>query len=172
MTKKPAKICYRPIGIIHSGFTDKKTTPIQSIFSTAEGTVEIFPEYAAGLKDIEGFSHLILLYHFHNAGEMFLVQRPFADVKSERGIFAIRHFCRPNPIGVSIVDLLETQDNILHVRGIDILDGTPLLDIKPYIYQFDNRTNVRSGWVDLRDFSGVIDSGATPHSLKDTEDRP
>lgn len=162
------QICYKPIGIIHSEFTDIKTTPIQSIFSTAEGTLEIYPEYVAGLKDLEGFSHLILLYHFHNAGEMILTERPFADVKSERGIFAIRHFRRPNPIGLSIVDLLEIQDNILHVRGIDILDGTPLLDIKPYIFQFDNRTNVRSGWVDSRDFTSLMDAGATPHGLKDT----
>jgi len=162
------QICYKPIGIIHSEFTDIKTTPIQSIFSTAEGTLEIFPEYTTGLKDLEGFSHLILLYHFHNAGEMVLVQRPFADMKSERGIFAIRYFCRPNPIGISIVDLLEIQDNILRVRGIDILDGTPLLDIKPYIFQFDNRTNVRSGWVDTRDLTGVRDADATPHSLRDT----
>jgi len=162
------QICYNPIGIIHSVFTDIKTTPIQSIFSTAEGSLEIFPEYATGLKDLEGFSHLILLYHFHSAGEMILVQRPFADLKSERGIFAIRHFCRPNPIGLSIVDLLEIQDNILHVRGMDVLDGTPLLDIKPYIFQFDNRTNVRSGWADNCDFNGVVDAGATPHGLKGT----
>jgi len=162
------QICYNPIGIIHSKFTDIKTTPIQSIFSTAEGSLEIFPEYATGLKDLEGFSHLILLYHFHSAGEMILVQRPFADLKSERGIFAIRHFCRPNPIGLSIVDLLEIQDNILHVRGMDVLDGTPLLDIKPYIFQFDNRINVRSGWADNCDFNGVVDAGATPHGLKGT----
>ena len=162
------QICYEPVGIIHSGFTDIKTTPIQSIFSTAEGTLEIFPEFAAGLKDLEGFSHLILLYHFHNAGEMILVEHPFADIKSERGIFAIRHFRRPNPIGLSIVNLLEIQNNILHVRGMDILDGTPLLDIKPYIFQFDNRTNVRSGWADSCDFTTLTDAGATPRGLKDT----
>ncbi|HII75993.1 MAG TPA: tRNA (N6-threonylcarbamoyladenosine(37)-N6)-methyltransferase TrmO [Methanolinea sp.] len=161
------EICYKPIGVIHSGFTDQKTTPIQSIFSTAEGTLEIFPEYAAGLKDLEGFSHLILLYHFHNAGGMMLVQRPFADVKSERGIFAIRHFARPNPIGLSIVDLIGIEDNILRVSGIDILDKTPLIDIKPYIYPFDNRSNVRSGWVDKRDLNGIRDAGATPEGLKD-----
>lgn len=160
-------ICYKPIGIIHSGFTDQKTTPIQSVFSTAEGTLEIFPEYTDGLKDLDGFSHLILLYHFHSAGAMMLVERPFADVKSERGIFAIRHFCRPNPIGLSIVDLLGIDGNILRVRGMDILDGTPLLDIKPYIFQFDNRMNVRSGWVDNRDFNGIRDAGATPDGLKD-----
>ncbi len=160
-------ICYKPIGIIHSGFTDQKTTPIQSVFSTAEGTLEIFPEYTEGLKDLDGFSHLILLYHFHSAGAMMLVERPFADVKSERGIFAIRHFCRPNPIGLSIVDLLGIDGNILRVRGMDILDGTPLLDIKPYIFQFDNRMNVRSGWVDNRDFNGIRDAGATPDGLKD-----
>jgi len=162
------QICYKPIGVIHSEFTDKKTTPIQSIFSTAEGTLEIFPKYVAGLKDLEGFSHLILLYHFHSAGKMILLEHPFADVKSERGIFAIRHFRRPNPIGLSIVDLLEIKGNLLRVRGVDILDGTPLLDIKPYIFQFDSRTNVRSGWVDSRDFSGLMDSGATPHGLKDS----
>lgn len=161
------EICYKPIGIIHSGFTDKKTTPIQSIFSTAEGTLEIFPEYSAGLKDLEGFSHLILIYHFHDAGEMMLVRRPFADVKSERGIFAIRHFARPNPIGLSIVDLIGIENNILRVRGIDILDKTPLIDIKPYISQFDNRSNVRSGWVDIQDFHSIKNDGATPEGLKD-----
>jgi tRNA-Thr(GGU) m(6)t(6)A37 methyltransferase TsaA len=161
------EICYKPIGIIHSGFTDQKTTPIQSVFSTAEGTVEIFLEYTAGLKDLDDFSHLILLYHFHSAGAMMLAVRPFADVKSERGIFAIRHFCRPNPIGLSIVDLLGIEGNILRVRGMDILDGTPLLDIKPYVFQFDNRMNVRSGWVDNRDLNGIRDAGATPYGLKD-----
>lgn len=161
------EICYNPIGIIHSGFTDQKTTPIQSAFSTAEGTLEIFPEYTAGLKDLDGFSHIILLYHFHCAGRMTLAERPFADIKSERGIFAIRHFCRPNPIGLSVVELLGIEGNILRVRGMDILDSTPLLDIKPYIFQFDNRTNVRSGWADNRDFNGVQDGCATPDGLRD-----
>ena len=142
------KIEYKAIGVIHTSFKEKKYTPIQGAFSDSVGTVELYPEYAPGLADIEGFSHIILIYHFHKSEGSTLVQRPFLDGKKERGIFAIRFYDRPNPIGLSIVGLKSVKGNILEVEGVDILDGTPLLDIKPYIKQFDCKENARSGWVD------------------------
>ncbi len=142
------EICYKPIGIIHTGFKNQGDTPIQSALSDADGIAEVFPEYAAGLKDIEGFSHIFLIYHFHRSKGFSLVEKPFLDMKKERGVFAIRHFNRPTPIGLSIVELKSVKGNILEIRGADMLDGTPLLDIKPYIRQFDCRENARSGWVD------------------------
>jgi tRNA-Thr(GGU) m(6)t(6)A37 methyltransferase TsaA len=141
------EVCYRIIGVIHSEFRDRNSTPIQGIFSSAEGTVEIFPEFAEGLKDLEGFSHLFLIYHFHEAGSPRLHIRPFLD-RQERGIFATRHYDRPNRIGLSIVELVSVDKTCLQIRGVDILDGTPLLDLKPYVRQFDLRGPVRCGWID------------------------
>ncbi|HTY89599.1 MAG TPA: tRNA (N6-threonylcarbamoyladenosine(37)-N6)-methyltransferase TrmO [Methanocella sp.] len=164
--KAKAVISYKPIGIIHTGFKDCKDTPIQSALSDADGTVEVFTEYSSGLKDIEGFSHIFLIYHFHQAGACSLVQKPFLDNKKQRGIFAIRHFNRPNPIGLSIVELRGVKGNILEIRGADMLDGTPLLDIKPYIRQFDCRENARSGWVDEQKFEISDVKKYTPGSLQ------
>lgn len=164
------EICYTPIGIIHSDFTDQEATPIQGIFSSSDGYIEIFPEFMPGTKDLEGFSHLFLIYHFHRAQKWTSFCRPFVDLKSEKGIFAIRHFNRPNPIGLSIVNLVSIEENILRITGLDILDETPLLDIKPYISQFDHRENVRSGWVDDQDIQKVWDSGACPGGLKKATD--
>ncbi len=141
-------ILYRPIGVIRSGFTEQADTPIQPVFSRSDGRVEIYTEYAEGLLDLDAFSHIILLYHFNRAGDVELRRKPFLDGSRERGIFAIRHFNRPNPIGLSIVGLKAVRGNVLEISGVDILDNTPLLDIKPYIYPFDHRENVRSGWVD------------------------
>ena len=140
------EVTYKIIGYIHSPFTEQDHTPIQSIFSDAPGTVEVLPEYAEGLKDIEGFSHIILVYHFHQAKGYSLLQKPFMDNPNERGIFSIRHFARPNPIGFSVVELKAVKNNVLEVTGIDVLDGTPLLDIKPYVEQFDCKHTVKSGW--------------------------
>lgn len=158
------EVCYTFIGIIHSPFTDQRSTPIQSVFSRAEGTIEVFPEYADGLEEIEGFSHLILLYHFHREGPMRLRVAPFLDNEIERGIFATRHHDRPNRIGLSIVDLISVKDPTLSIRGVDVLDGTPLLDIKPYVLHFDHRDQVRSGWIDQadRDREGLL---LTPENL-------
>jgi tRNA-Thr(GGU) m(6)t(6)A37 methyltransferase TsaA len=142
------EVCYTAIGMIHSAFKDRKSTPIQGVFSDAEGTVEIFPEYAEGLSDLEGFSHIFLIYHFHEAGPPRLRVHPFLD-RQERGIFATRHHDRPNAIGISIVELVSVNKSFLRVRGVDILDGTPLLDIKPYVRQFDIRGTVRCGWIDV-----------------------
>jgi tRNA-Thr(GGU) m(6)t(6)A37 methyltransferase TsaA len=139
----------RPIGVIHSPFTEKEQTPIQPSRSQATGMVEVSPEFAAGLKDLEGFSHIILLYAFHTSSGYSLSVKPFLD-DQEHGLFATRHPCRPNPIGLSIVKLLFHQDRTLTVEGIDVLDGTPLLDIKPYVAEFDLRADTRSGWYETR----------------------
>ena len=112
----------------------------------AIGTVVVDPAYEAGLQDLEGFSHIYLLYHFHRAAPMRLRVVPFLD-RREHGIFATRAPSRPNPIGLSIVEQLEVRGNRLTVRGIDVLDGTPLLDIKPYIDAFDRVEDSHSGWL-------------------------
>ena len=107
----------------------------------------MFPEFAAGLRDLEGFSHVYLIYHFHQAGPAKLLVKPFLqDV--ERGIFATRAPCRPNAIGLSVVELVRREGNVLHLGGVDILDGTPLLDIKPYTAKFDRFETSRNGWQD------------------------
>jgi tRNA (adenine37-N6)-methyltransferase len=139
----------RPIGIIHSPFTEKDKTPIQASHSQAIGMVEIYPEFADGLKDIEELSHIYLLYAFHKSSGYALQVKPFLD-NQEHGLFATRYPYRPNPIGLSIVKLLSRKENILTIEGIDTLDGTPLLDIKPYVPDFDRRTDVRTGWYETR----------------------
>lgn len=145
------KIEYNAIGIIHSGFIDKENTPIQGVFKkAAKGTVEIFPEYAKGLKDITEFSHIILIYHFHLSNGFSLITTPFLE-DVEHGIFSIRHFNRPNPIGLSVVKLDKVAGNALDISEVDILDGTPLLDIKPLVPLFDNRPNAKGGWTEKPD---------------------
>ena len=136
----------KTIGIIRTPFAGKNDAPIQGVFvPDAIGRVELFPEYAAGLKDIEGFSHLFLLYRFDRAGEVELVRPTFLD-DEPHGIFAARHPCRPNGIGLTVVCLLGREGNILVVTGVDMLDGTPLLDIKPYIPRFDAHPDAIPGW--------------------------
>jgi tRNA-Thr(GGU) m(6)t(6)A37 methyltransferase TsaA len=139
----------RPIGVIHSPFTEKDKTPIQASRSQAIGRVEIYPEFANGLKDIEALSHIYLLYVFHESQGYKLQVKPFLDDR-EHGIFATRYPYRPNPIGISIVKLLSRKNNILTVEGMDVLDGTPLLDIKPYVPDFDHRVEVHTGWYETR----------------------
>jgi len=137
----------KPIGIIHSPYITKAECPIQPLYSAgAAGRVEVFREYEAGLKDIETFSHIFLLYKFDKAGEVKLVRSTFLD-DDEHGIFASRHPSRPNGIGISIVKLLMRTDNILKIEGIDVLDKTPLIDIKPYIPRFDLIETASEGWV-------------------------
>jgi tRNA (adenine37-N6)-methyltransferase len=161
---------YTAIGIIHSSFTEQSSTPIQSVFTDVKGTIEIFPEYAEGLRDIEGFSYLYLIYDFDRAKEHCLLQKPFLDGTRERGIFATRHFNRPNHIGLSIVELLSVRENVLEVRGVDVLDGTPLLDIKPYVKKFDQKENVKSGWFDDCRINTIDVKGFTPAELKDHDE--
>ncbi len=142
------EIKYKPIGIIHSPFIEPKGTPIQSASAKdIDGTVEVFPEYAEGLKDVEGFSHIILIYHFHLSKEVPLKVKPFMDNEA-RGVFAIRGPGRPNSIGISIVRLVRIEENILHIQDIDIINGTPLLDIKPYVPEFDIREVTKIGWLE------------------------
>lgn len=142
------QVIYEPIGRICSSFKEKKVTPIQGIYDPESmGVVEVFPQYAEGLQNINGFSHLILIYHFHLAEGFSLLTKPFLD-DEVKGIFSIRHFNRPNSIGLSVVRLEKVEGNILTIGEVDIIDGTPLLDIKPYIPDFDIRSgkDVRNGW--------------------------
>jgi len=140
-------IRYKPIGIIHSPFGEPAGTPIQPVAAEGvRGTVEVFPEYADGLRDISGFSHIILIYHFHLSKPSPLIVKPFMD-DEEHGVFAMRGPGRPNAIGISVVRLVKLQGNILEVEDIDIIDGTPLLDIKPYVPEFDIREVTGKGWL-------------------------
>jgi len=138
----------KPIGTIHSPFNELKGMPIQPPgAANVKGTVEILEEYRAGLKDLDGFSHIILVYHFHRSRGFDLKVMPFMDTEP-RGLFATRAPKRPNPIGLSIVQLDKIEDGVLLIQNVDILDGTPLLDIKPYVPQFDAQVNVRTGWLE------------------------
>jgi len=141
-------ITYKAIGVIRSEHLVVEETPIQPAYAKGcKGRAEIFPEFAEGLRDLEGFSHVYLIYHLHQAGPAKLVVRPFLqDV--ERGVFATRAPCRPNAIGLSVVELVCREGNVLHLDGLDILDGTPILDIKPYTAKFDRFDTTRNGWQD------------------------
>jgi tRNA-Thr(GGU) m(6)t(6)A37 methyltransferase TsaA len=141
-------IHYKPIGVIRSDHVVAEETPIQPVYAKGcRGRAELYPEYSAGLCDLDGFSHVYLLYHFHLAGEAKLQVKPFLQ-DIERGVFATRAPCRPNAIGLSVVELIRRQGNVLHLDGVDILDGTPLLDIKPYTAKFDRIETTRTGWQD------------------------
>jgi tRNA-Thr(GGU) m(6)t(6)A37 methyltransferase TsaA len=145
-----SEVKYKHIGVIHSPFKEPKGTPIQSTAAKGiDGTVEIFQEYTEGLYDLEGFSHIILIYHFHLSKKSLLKIKPYMDDQTH-GVFATRSPSRPNSIGISIVRLLKINENIVHIRNIDILDGTPLLDIKPYVPEFDVRNVKRIGWLNGR----------------------
>jgi len=144
------KIVYQPIGIIHTPFKSPKGTPIQPTGAKGiEATVELFAEYAEGLNDLDGFSHIYLLYHCHLSKRYSLNVTPFLD-SEKRGLFSTRAPSRPNPIGLSVVQLLGLENNVLRVMDIDVIDGTPLLDIKPYVPEFDVRTAAKTGWLGLR----------------------
>jgi tRNA-Thr(GGU) m(6)t(6)A37 methyltransferase TsaA len=136
-----------PIGVIRTPYASKEDAPIQGAFRPAsEGTVEVLGEYAEGLADIDGFSHLILLYEFDRAAPVEMVRQTFlGDVP--HGLFATRHPARPNGIGLTVVTLLGREGTTLRVGMVDILDGTPLLDIKPYIARFDSFPEASEGWL-------------------------
>jgi len=141
-------INYKLIGIIYSPFKEPKETPIQPAGGKdIDGTVEVFPEYAEGLKDVEGFSHIILIFHFHLSKGVSLKTKPYLD-NEERGVFAIRGPSRPNPIDISTVRLVRIEENILHIKDLDIIDGTPLLDFKPYVPEFDIHEVEKIGWLE------------------------
>lgn len=150
------KITVKPIGIIHTPYKEPKGIPIQGKFEKGvRGIVQLFPKYQAGLKDIEGFSHIILVYYFDRSKEEKLTSRPFLEDET-RGIFAIRSPHRPNHIGFSIVKFEKVKGNTITFSEVDILDGTPLLDIKPYVSHFDSRKNVKNGWIDKHFKSGRL----------------
>ncbi len=150
------RITIRPIGIIHTPYNTTEGMPIQGAFEEkVTGKVEVFQEYKKGLKDVDGFSHLILVYHFDRSKEERLVGRPFLE-DEEHGIFAIRGPMRPNHIGISIVKVKKIEDNIITFSEVDILDGTPLLDIKPYVAYFDSRENTKNGWLEKHFRNGKI----------------
>lgn len=138
---------YHRIGTIHTPFSKREGTPIQPRRSSgAKGTIELLPEFADGLKDLDGFSHLILLYHLHLSEGFDLHPTPFLD-DMPRGLFATRAPRRPNPIGLSVVQLMSVEGCRLSIRDVDIIDGTPLLDIKPFIPDFEAGTDIRIGWL-------------------------
>jgi tRNA-Thr(GGU) m(6)t(6)A37 methyltransferase TsaA len=146
--KTQMEITFYPIGVVHSPFKELSDMPIQPVGDHSEsGVVEIFDEFTEGLKDIDGFSHIMLIYYFHRVEKRVLTVIPFLD-KEQRGIFATRAPVRPNPIGLSVVRLVERAGSKLKVDDLDILDGTPLLDIKPYIPEFDHRPDAAIGWLE------------------------
>jgi len=152
---------YRPIGIIHSPFKTPEGTPIQPTGAKdVEGSIEIFPEYTAGLDDLTGFSHIFLIYHFHLSKKFSLKVTPFLDNR-KRGLFATRAPSRPNPIGLSVVRLVDITDGNLMVKDIDVVNGTPLLDVKPYVPEFDVRQVDQNGWIGkrTREIEGAADDG-------------
>ena len=142
------EITFQPIGIIHSPHQKLAGMPIQPAAATGvKGTVVLDPSFQEGLKDLEGFSHVILVYYFHQAKSLNLLVKPFLD-DVKHGVFATRAPRRPNGIGISVVKLVAIEGNILEVENLDILEGTPLLDIKPYVPDFDEQEEVRIGWLE------------------------
>ncbi len=160
------RFAFSEIGIVSSPHSEAGRTPIQPCFAEEyEGKVTVFPEFEEGLKDIEGFSHIYLIYAFHMAGQEKLIVKPFLE-DVEHGIFATRAPCRPNPLGISIVRLLRRERNVLTVSGVDILDGTPLLDIKPYTAMFDCIHGTVNGWQDRVDKRTAHERGTRKNNGK------
>jgi tRNA-Thr(GGU) m(6)t(6)A37 methyltransferase TsaA len=145
-----SEICYQAIGVVRSPFQDLVGMPIQPTAAKhIKGSVEVHAEYAEGLRDLDGFSHVILLYHMHEVREAKLIVIPFLDTEP-RGVFSTRAPSRPNPIGLSVVRLLKIEQNVLHIENVDILDATPLLDIKPFVPELDQEHANRVGWLEQR----------------------
>jgi len=142
------RVTYHPIGVVRSPFAEASGAPIQpSRSSGARGTVELRPDLADGLRDLEGFSHVILLCHLDRARPHRLRVVPYLD-SEPRGVFATRAPSRPNPIGLSVVGLVGIDGATLKIEGVDLLDGTPVLDVKPYVDDFDRPAEVRTGWLE------------------------
>jgi tRNA-Thr(GGU) m(6)t(6)A37 methyltransferase TsaA len=140
-------VTYRPIGVIHSPFEEPENVPIQPAAAKGvEGRVEIRPEFIDGLQDLDGFSHLVLIYHLHLSRGFSLLVKPFLDDEL-RGVFATRAPRRPNPIGLSVVRLLAVDSTTLRIQDVDIVDGTPLLDLKPHIPEVDPKGPYALGWL-------------------------
>jgi tRNA-Thr(GGU) m(6)t(6)A37 methyltransferase TsaA len=141
-------IKFRPIGIIHTPHKSLKNMPIQPAGAEGiKGTVELFEEFRPGLDDLDGFSHIVLLYYLHESREFNMHVVPYLDTV-ERGLFATRAPKRPNAIGLSVVELEKIENGEIHIVNVDMLDSTPLLDIKPYVPEFDSPTEIRLGWLE------------------------
>lgn len=141
-------VTFEPIGVIHSAFKELKGMPIQPRFARDfTGTVEVRPEFAEGLADLDGFSHIILIFHLHRSQDYSLKVKPHLD-DTPRGVFATRAPRRPNQIGLSVVRLEKVEGTTLYIRDVDIIDGTPLLDIKPYVPAFEEGEEFRIGWLE------------------------
>jgi tRNA-Thr(GGU) m(6)t(6)A37 methyltransferase TsaA len=141
-------ITYIPIGTIHSPFTRLEDMPIQPAGAAeVRGRVELLPHFEPGLQDLDGFSHIVLLYHFHQVLGFELLVTPFLD-DQPRGLFATRAPRRPNPLGLSVVRLLAVEGTTLQIQGVDVLDGTPLLDLKPHVPAFEVGPVERLGWLE------------------------
>ena len=154
-------IQYHPIGIIHTPHKSTEGAPIQAAGAKdIAGYIDIFPEYTAGLADLAGFSHIFMLYHFHLSKKFSLKVKPFLD-DQKRGLFATRAPSRPNPIGLSVVRLMGITENRLTIQDVDVVDGTPLLDIKPYVPEFDVREVDQIGWIGKKagKLDEVVDDG-------------
>ncbi len=148
---KKERMEFSPIGIIHTDYTDPGNMPIQPVSdSSSGGWIEIFDEYSAGLADLDGFSHIYLIFHLHKSSGSRLRVIPFLDTV-ERGIFATRSPARPNAVGLSVVRLVSVSGNVLRIQGVDMLDGTPLIDIKPFVPFFEDTEDVRTGWFTGKD---------------------
>ena len=142
------EIKYKPIGIVHSPYKKPKGTPIQPLAATGvKATVEIFPEFVEGLTDLDGFSHIFILYHCHLVGKPSLKVQPYMD-NDTHGVFSTRAPSRPNAIGLSVVRLVSVKKNLLYIQDVDILNGTPVLDIKPFVPEFDMREVKKIGWLE------------------------
>ena len=161
------KLIFETIGFVHSEHKQVDSIPVQPVYANGcHGRAEILPEYEKGLCDLEGFSHIYLIYYFHQAGSAQLIVRPFLEDRTH-GVFSTRSPRRPNPIGLSLVRLLKRQQNILYLDDVDILDGTPIIDIKPYISRFDHRENTRDGWQEEVDEDTASRRGARGYKKKD-----
>jgi tRNA (adenine37-N6)-methyltransferase len=145
---KNEKFVFQAIGVVRSPHTDPAKAPVQPVFAQGvKGKVVLDPEYTEGLVDLDGFSHIYLFYLFHRTQKTKLTVHPFLE-DVPHGVFATRAPCRPNKIGFSVVRLISVEGCTLNIEDIDVLDGTPVIDIKPYIARFDTRDNVKSGWQD------------------------
>ncbi len=152
----PTDILLKPIGIINTIYNEPKDIPIQGVFKkNIQGRIKIYQQFTEGLKDLEGFSHIILIYYFHRSEKEKTLGKPFLE-NTEHGIFAIRSPNRPNHIGLSVVKLERIENTEIIFSGVDMLNETPLLDIKPYVSYFDTKVNVKNGWIDKHFTDGKI----------------
>jgi tRNA (adenine37-N6)-methyltransferase len=143
----PDPVTYVPIGVLRSPYTALDGMPLQTVAATeVEATVDLDARVHGALRDLDGFSHLWLIAHLHRVDGWTPEVTPFLDDDRPRGVLATRSPRHPNPVGLSLVELLAVEPGALRIRGIDLLDGTPVLDVKPYVPLFDARVDVRTGW--------------------------